>query len=112
MSGVTLLDAGALRHRITIEAASNTSDGLGGSIQTWSEWRLIWAHLEPIRADMRERASQTDELVTHRVYVRQPLAVTSEMRLRKGGRIFEIDTIHDPDETARYWLLVVREEGR
>lgn len=112
MSGVTFLDPGSLRHRVTIEAVSNLSDGLGGSVEAWSEWRTVWAHIEPIRVDLRERASQTDELVSHRVHLRQPLEVTSEMRLRKGARIFDIETIHDPDETRRYWLLIVREQGQ
>lgn len=112
MSGVTFMDAGALRHRLTIETVLDVSDGLGGAWQSWSEWRTVWAHIEPIRADLRERASQSDELVTHRIHMRQPLAITSEMRLRKGTRTFVIDTIHDPDESGRYWLVTAKEEGR
>ena len=112
MSGVTFLDPGAFRHRVVIEQRADTSDGLGGSVESWSEWRTIWAHLEPIRADLREVAAQTQETVSHRIYLRQPLDITSDMRIRKGTRVFAIDTIHDPDESGRYWLVVAREDGR
>jgi head-tail adaptor len=33
------------------------------------------------------------------------------MRFMKGARIFDILTIHDPDETGRYLICRVREEG-
>ncbi|MEO0637017.1 MAG: phage head closure protein [Pseudomonadota bacterium] len=84
MNGLTFLDPGTLRHRIVIEQSSEIGDGLGGAVQSWTEWRTVWAHIEPIRADMRERASQTDEWVTHRIHIRQPLELTSDMRFRKG----------------------------
>ena len=112
MNGITFLDAGVLRHRVSIETVTQTPAGLGGSTETWAEWRSIWAHIEPIRADMRERASQTDELVTHRIHMRQPLAITSEMRLRKGARTFSIDAIYDPDEAGCYWVVLAREESQ
>ena len=30
-------------------------------------------------------------------------------RLRKGGRVFEIVTVHDPDERGRYLVCLARE---
>jgi SPP1 family predicted phage head-tail adaptor len=72
----------------------------------------IWAAITPQSALVRERASQTEETVTHRIIARQPLEVQSGWSLRKGTRRFEILTIFDPDETGRYWQLDVREEGR
>ena len=38
--------------------------------------------------------------------------VASGMRLRLAGRVFDIVTAHDPDETGRYLLLRTREVGR
>ena len=34
------------------------------------------------------------------------------MRLRKGERIFEILTLQDPDESRRFLVYRLREEGR
>ena len=112
MSTLTLLEAGSFRHRLTLEEAVETSDGMGGVVRSWVELRSVWAHLEPVRSDMRERASQTDELVTHRIYTRQGGVLSSELRLRRGDRIFDIEHFHDPDETGRYWLISVVEKGR
>ena len=83
---------------------------MGGSDVSWQELRQVWAHLEPVRADMRESAMQTNETVSHRIYLRQGGSIDTAMRFRKGTRIFQIDTLHDPDETGRYWLVMVREE--
>jgi head-tail adaptor len=33
------------------------------------------------------------------------------MRFRKGVRLFEIVTVHDPDESGRYLVCRVREKG-
>jgi len=32
--------------------------------------------------------------------------------LRKGGRIFVLRSVHDPDESGRYLICLAVEEGR
>jgi SPP1 family predicted phage head-tail adaptor len=37
--------------------------------------------------------------------------VASGMRFTRAGRIFDIVTVHDPDETGRYLVCRVKEKG-
>jgi len=47
--------------------------------------------------------------VTHRVTRRHRGNVRAGMRFTRRDRIFEIATVHDPDETGRYLVCRVRE---
>jgi SPP1 family predicted phage head-tail adaptor len=52
------------------------------------------------------------ETVTHRITVRFRVDLASGMRLARGGRVFEVVSVHDPDETGRYLVCRAREKGR
>jgi len=106
-------DPGSLRHRVEILAASLTSDGAGGFVENWAAVATVFACVEPLSATSRFGADQRLEKVSHRVTLRMRADVASGMRLRMGGdRIFDIRTVHDPDETGRWLVLAVEEEGR
>ena len=105
------IDPGTFRHELTLEAATLTPDGAGGHIESWSEAATIFARIEPVSADTGFAADRTLATVTHRVTLRHRAGVASGMRLKRLGRIFEILTVHDPDETGRYLVCRVREKG-
>lgn len=109
---VVLLDPGELRSELALEAMTPVPDGAGGYAESWSEIGLVFARIEPVQARERFGAGQTLEEVTHRITLRQRGDIASGMRFRRGARIFAILTVHDPDETERYLVCRVREEGR
>ena len=51
------------------------------------------------------------ETVTHRVTLRWRNGVAAGMRFARQGRIFDIVTVHDPDDTGRYLVCRARETG-
>jgi SPP1 family predicted phage head-tail adaptor len=106
-----LLDPGALRSELALQAATPLPDGLGGHAEAWSEIGSMFGMIEPVAAKSVIGADQTLESVTHRVTIRKRDGIRSGMRFMKGARIFDILTIHDPDETGRYLICRVREEG-
>lgn len=106
------IDPGAFRHELALEAATLTPDGSGGHAVSWSEVATLFARIEPVSAVSRFGAAQTLETVTHRVTMRHRQGIASGMRLGRLGRAFEIVTVHDPDETGRYLVCRVREEGK
>lgn len=106
------IDPGAFRHELLLEAATLTSDGAGGHVESWKEVASIFARVEPVSAASRFGADQTLETVTHRMTLRYRQNIESGMRFRWRSRIFAILTIHDPDETQRYLVCQTREEGR
>lgn len=105
------IDPGAFRHELALEAATPVPDGTGGHTEEWQEVATLFARVEPLAAASRFGADQTLETVTHRVTLRRRDGVASGMRLRRLGRVFDIVTVHDPDETGRYLVCRVREEG-
>lgn len=88
-----------------------TPDGLGGHIQTWTEWAVMFGQIEPVNASSQFGARQAHERVTHRVLVRFREGLRSGMRFVTDGRHLHIVTIRDLDERGRYLLCQVREEG-
>lgn len=105
------IDPGAFRHELTLEAATLVADGAGGHAEEWAEVATLFARVEPVAATSRFGADQSLETVTHRVTLRYRAGIASGMRMKRRGRIFDIVTVHDPDETRRYLVCRVREEG-
>ena len=105
------VDPGAFRHELTLESATPTPDGAGGHAESWAEVATLYARIEPVSAASRFGADQTLETVTHRITMRHRNGIASGMRFTRLGRAFEIITVHDPDETGRYLVCRVREEG-
>ncbi len=106
-----LLDPGFLRNELRLQAAGVVPDGLGGHTEAWSEIALLFGMVEPVSANSIVNADQAIETVTHRITIRKRNDIRSGMRFVKGARVFEIETVHDPDETGRYLVCRVREEG-
>ncbi len=106
------IDPGQFRHEVALESAAQAPDGMGGHTESWSEIATVFARIEPVSAESRFGAGQTRETATHRFTLRFRSDLASGMRFTRAGRIFEILTAHDPDETGRYLVCRTREDGR
>ena len=84
---------------------------MGGHTEAWSEIALLFGMVEPVSANSIVNADQAIETVTHQITIRKRNDIRNGMRFVKGARVFEIETVHDPDETGRYLVCRVREEG-
>lgn len=110
MTAGAFTDPGALRKRLTLQAPVATPDGIGGFAEGWSDVATLFARLEPVAAASRFGAGRELETVTHRVILRRRGGVGPGMRFTDGGgRVFEIVTVHDPDESGRYLACRTRE---
>lgn len=105
------IDPGALRTELSLQQAVTTPDGLGGHALTWSEVTTLFGRIEPLTQASRFGAGQTLEESTHRITLRFRGGVASGMRLVRQARVFDILTVHDPDETGRYLVCRVKEAG-
>lgn len=106
------IDPGRFRTELILQEAVIAEDGVGGHTEDWREMAVVFAHVEPARAASRFEAGQEHETVTHRVTLRHRADVRSGMRFLKKGRALEITNVQDADETGRYLVCQVREEGR
>lgn len=104
--------AGALRHRMTIERSTEgAADASGEKPITWSALRTVDASLT-LQSGAEGRAGDTIVASsTYLVVMRHQfgITVTPKDRLTLGTRIFDIDSVADPDGRSRELQLVVRE---
>jgi SPP1 family predicted phage head-tail adaptor len=106
------IDPGRLRTELAVEDVVSASDGAGGVRQDWVEVATLFAHVEPVRARMRFAADQHQVEITHRITIRHREGILRRMRFCNRGRVFQIRSISDPDETGRYLVCETREVGR
>jgi SPP1 family predicted phage head-tail adaptor len=105
------VDPGALKSELSLQAANLTPDGMGGHVEIWVETAVVFGLVEPLTQSSVYGADQTLETLTHRVTLRHRDGVESGMRFVTGGRVLDIVTVHDPDETGRYLVCRARETG-
>lgn len=105
------IDPAAMRTELALEECVRSDDGLGGFTEEWQETGLVFGMIEPVQADSVFAADQRLEDVTHRISIRWRAGVASGMRLTRAGRVFDILTVHDPDESGRYLVCRVKEKG-
>ncbi|MCT7376067.1 phage head closure protein [Chelativorans salis] len=110
--GIMFIDPGRLRTELMLEAAVTTADGAGGHTEDWQVVATVFADVEPVGEASRFGAGQAHETVTHRVTLRFREDVASGMRFVRDGRVLDIVTVRDADETGRYLVCRAREEGR
>ncbi|MFA7415239.1 MAG: phage head closure protein [Rhizobium sp.] len=104
-------DPGEMTARLTLQAPADLPDGQGGATAGFSDVTALWARIVPLAAVAEERAGADAVTVTHNVWVRHRADLAAGMRLMKGGRVFAVSTVRDPDETGRYLICQCTEEG-
>lgn len=105
------IEPGSLRSELSLQQRSTAPDGMGGSVAGWSEVATLQARIEPLSDRVAFGADKTTQRITHRITMRHRSGVSAGMRLVSGARIFAISTVHDPDESGRYLVCRVIEEG-
>lgn len=107
---LTFFDPGQLRQSMTLEAPSETADGMGGFVVTWNEIAFVWAHITTASHRIEDFAARQLIEATHTVTIRFRQGVGDGQRFNAGGRYYRILTVEDLDGTRRYLACKVREE--
>ena len=105
------MKSGELRHEIEIQEKTLTSDGMGGSTETWTKKLTTRAAIWPIKGKEALEAMKLDTKITHRVRMRYRSGITSLMRISYDSRLFEIKSIINPDERNISLELLCEEEN-
>jgi SPP1 family predicted phage head-tail adaptor len=104
--------AGRLRFRLTLEKATASPDGAGGSTLGWTAAATLFADLTPVKAEERQSGEGIYGLTRYRIVIRHRDDVAAGDRLRLGDRVFSIKSVSDPDEDRRFLVCLAEEEGR
>jgi SPP1 family predicted phage head-tail adaptor len=104
-----MVQAGKLRHRIKIQEATETYNGVGEPVTTWTDYKIVWAEIRPMQGREYWASQQVNPEVTHRVTIRYLDGVTTEMRINFSDRIFAIDSILNTDEKNVELVVLCKE---
>lgn len=113
------LNAGRLRHNVSIESWEKVRDSSGQVIQNpvtgeisyaWIEIDKVWAAIEPSSAREFIAAQAVQSKVTARIIIRQRSDLLPSMRINHNGKLYSIEGIMaDKDSGLEYQTLLVSE---
>jgi len=102
--------AGDLNKRITIEAPTRISDGMGGYTESFTAIATVWAKKTTHRSDEAVQAMATTGTAIHNFRIRYRTDVKSSWRIKEGNAYMAI--IGPPIEVERRkWLDITAKEA-
>lgn len=103
------MEAGKLRHRITIQSKSAVQDSFGAETITWATFATVWGSVEPLTGREFLEAKQSQAEVSVRIRIRQLAGVLPEMRVVFGAHTYEVLSVIYVEERKREVQLMCRE---
>ncbi len=106
-----LTTIGKMRHRVTVQSLTNTADGQGGFVESWTDFTPdgIWAELIPAARMETNFGGRIQTGRSHIMNIRYLEGLTTTMRVAFQGRIFQIKGDVRSDE-RRFFMRVNLEE--
>jgi SPP1 family predicted phage head-tail adaptor len=107
-----MLDAGKLRHRLTILELTSEQDSDTGEMQdTWSELATVWGSFTPFSVRERLTAASVNDQTSVRAVIRYRSDILPEMRISFREKTYEIvgPPLPDADSGLEYLTLMLRE---
>ena len=93
--------AGQLRHTVSIQEQTDTSDGMGGFTTSWADilgMDAVKAAIWPLSAKESLDSLKLELQVTHKIRIRYRSGITAKNRILFGTRTFNIISLINNDE--------------
>lgn len=104
------MGAGAMRHRVELQAKTTSHDDHGGPVQTWKTVATVWASLEATSTREFFAAQQVQSEVTQRIRIRFRADIDATMRVVHKDRVFDIVGIL-PNNRQTQCVLMCKERS-
>jgi len=101
---------GRFRHRVELQARTDTPDGLGGQETGWRTLAPLWACVMPVRQSEGISADHLQGTLSHEVHLRYRNDITSGMRFLHRSRSLRIVSCIDAREERRFLICLCEEE--
>jgi SPP1 family predicted phage head-tail adaptor len=96
------MQAGELRHRLTIRRPNVSTDADGGQHLDHADVATVWGHVAPLRMAESIIAEQVAARASHKITLRYRAGLLpSDQLVLETGRVFEITSIRNRDERNR-----------
>ena len=105
------VEAGGLRHRLTIESLTRAVDGEGGPTKTWATAASRWGSVETLSGRQLDVAQARDARITHQIelWYYSGLAPAT-YRIKLGSRVFNIAFVSNVGQENRRMLVDAMEQ--
>jgi SPP1 family predicted phage head-tail adaptor len=105
------MQAGALRHRVELQAPAEIRDDIGGVTQIWIAMGEVWANIEPLTGKEVYEASSLEGRLSHRITLRWLPILEPTWRLvwKDQTRAFQIYSVRDVQERHRQVQVLAME---
>jgi SPP1 family predicted phage head-tail adaptor len=103
------LNPGDLRHRITIQTFTESSNDYNEPVKTWATFATVWASVSPLIGREYFASQQITAEVTGKIRMRYLEGVTPKMRVLFSGKIYDIAAVIDIEERHIEHVLMVKE---
>ncbi len=101
------LDAGLLRHRVTLDRQTTTLNEYGEQETVWTEYGQRWAQVVDLSGNQLLLAQQIQSEVRTRIVVRYDANIVETMRVRWRTFVFDIKSVQlDPDSGLEFQTLM------
>lgn len=87
------MNAGDLRHRVTLQKRVQGFDPIGQPIEGWDDVATVWAAVEPLRGREYLAAGAMQSSVEVRIRMRYRPGITSAMRVAFDGDVYDIKAV-------------------
>ena len=106
------LDAGRLRHRISIMHKTRVQDPVTLQItESWAEFTKAWADIAPSSGREFVAAQAVSSKVSGRMTIRYRSDITHDMRIEYRGKTYNIEAALPDNESGLEWLTLLTSEG-
>ena len=102
------ISSGLLNQTLILQSLTETDDGMGGTVSTWTDIGSFRARISPLSSQERLMQDKTLNTTTHRIYC-DPMDVMPDDRIKWGTYYFEITGITNPSEVYHHLEISVRE---
>lgn len=85
--------AGILRHRVIIQAKTESRDAQGGVTYNWTNDQTRWAEVRPLEGRELWQARQAQMQATLRCSMRHYAGLTTQHRMIFGSRVLNIESV-------------------
>jgi len=103
------MEAGKLRHRITIKRKLVTRDSFGEEVVTYSAGDGLWASIEPLRGQEFIEAQKAGVTVDTRIRIRYRDGLSTNMVVMWGEHTYDVLAVINVKEDRRETQLMVKE---
>lgn len=100
------MEAGKLRHLITIEEPTESQNEYGEPVESWATFAQLWASRGDLAGREYFAAQQTQAEVTTRFRLRYVDGITAKMRVSSDGVLYQINSVQDPDGRRRELIIM------